>query len=99
MWYELIRASDQVGYQQRLQQLEHACVDFTTFIDFVKDTWLSPHRHRFIEAWINQVLHLGNTTTNRYGYVNTTNQVLHLENITKNGLGTNQNLSLLSFVS
>ncbi|CAI8595705.1 unnamed protein product [Vicia faba] len=50
---------------QRLQQLEHACVDFKSFINYVKDTWLTPYSHRLVEAWINQVLHLGNTTTNR----------------------------------
>ncbi|XP_058742469.1 uncharacterized protein LOC131614956 [Vicia villosa] len=52
-------------YHQRLKQLEDACVDSKGFIDYVNDTWLTPHRHRFVKAWINQVLHLGNTTTNR----------------------------------
>ncbi|XP_058742218.1 PKS-NRPS hybrid synthetase cheA-like [Vicia villosa] len=65
MWFELIKASDEMEYHQRLKQLEDACVDSKGFIDYVNDTWLTPHRHRFFEAWINQVLHLGNTTTNR----------------------------------
>ncbi|XP_058771358.1 uncharacterized protein LOC131644786 [Vicia villosa] len=65
MWFELIKASDEMEYHQRLKQLEDACVDSKGFIDYVNDTWLTPHRHRFVEAWINQVLHLGNTTTNR----------------------------------
>ncbi|XP_058760410.1 PKS-NRPS hybrid synthetase cheA-like [Vicia villosa] len=65
MWFELTRASDEMEYHQRLKQLEDACVDSKGFIDYVNETWLTPHRHRFVEAWINQVLHLGNTTTNR----------------------------------
>ncbi|XP_058734907.1 protein FAR1-RELATED SEQUENCE 5-like [Vicia villosa] len=68
MWFELIKASDEMEYHQRLKQLEDACVDSKGFIDYVNDTWLTPHRHRFVEAWINQVLHLGNTTTNRVEY-------------------------------
>ncbi|XP_058742559.1 PKS-NRPS hybrid synthetase cheA-like [Vicia villosa] len=65
MWFELTRASDEIEYHQRLKQREDACVDSKGFIDYVNETWLTPHRHRFVEAWINQVLHLGNTTTNR----------------------------------
>ncbi|XP_058768861.1 uncharacterized protein LOC131642657 [Vicia villosa] len=55
MLYDLIRASDEMEYHQRLKQLEDACVDSKDFIDYVIDTWLTPHRHRFVEAWINQV--------------------------------------------
>ncbi|KAI5384532.1 hypothetical protein KIW84_071508 [Lathyrus oleraceus] len=58
-------ASDEVEYGQRLHQLEQACVDYSGFMNYVKDTWLTPHKHRFVGAWINRVLHLGNTTTNR----------------------------------
>ncbi|XP_058766295.1 PKS-NRPS hybrid synthetase cheA-like [Vicia villosa] len=65
MWFELTRTSDEMEYHQRLKQLEDACVDSKGFIDYVNDTWLTPYRHRFVETWINQVLHLGNTTTNR----------------------------------
>ena len=66
LWMEVVWASDEVEYGQRLHQLEQACVDYSGFINYVKDTWLTPHRHRFVGAWINRVLHLGNTTTNRY---------------------------------
>lgn len=65
---KVVWASDVVEYDQRLQQLEHACVDCSEFIDYVKDTWLNPHKHIFVGAWINRVLHLGNTTTNKYIY-------------------------------
>ncbi|KAI5404231.1 hypothetical protein KIW84_051400 [Lathyrus oleraceus] len=65
LWMEVVWASDEVEYGQRLHQLEQACVNYSGFINYVKDTWLTPHRHRLVGAWINRVLHLGNTTTNR----------------------------------
>ncbi|KAI5395113.1 hypothetical protein KIW84_061638 [Lathyrus oleraceus] len=65
LWMEVVWASDEVEYDQLLHQLERACVDFSGFINYVKYTWLTPHRQRFVGAWINRVLHLGNTTTNR----------------------------------
>ena len=36
------------------------------FTDYVNDTWIIPHKEKFITAWTNKVMHLGNTTTNRY---------------------------------
>ncbi|KAI5427084.1 hypothetical protein KIW84_032494 [Lathyrus oleraceus] len=65
LWMEVVWASDEVEYGQRLHQLEQACVDYSGFINYVKDTWLTPHKQRFVGAWINRVLHLGNTTTNQ----------------------------------
>ncbi|KAI5415612.1 hypothetical protein KIW84_040870 [Lathyrus oleraceus] len=48
LWMEVVWASDEVEYGQRLHQLEQACVDYSGFINYVKDTWLTPHRHRFV---------------------------------------------------
>ena len=33
------------------------------FVDYVNQTWLIPHQERFVKAWTNKVMHLGNTTT------------------------------------
>ncbi|CAK8541821.1 unnamed protein product [Lathyrus sativus] len=65
LWTDVVWASDEVEYVQRLNQLEQTCVDCNEFIDYVKDIWLTPHRQRFVRVWINRVLHLGNTATNR----------------------------------
>ena len=35
-------------------------------VDYMKQTWLIPHKERFVVVWTNKVMHLGNTTTNRY---------------------------------
>ncbi|KAH1197698.1 hypothetical protein GmHk_18G051420 [Glycine max] len=34
------------------------------FVDYVKETWIIPHKEKFVSAWTNKVMHLGNTTTN-----------------------------------
>ena len=34
--------------------------------DYVNQTWLTPHKERFVKAWTNKVIHLGSTTTIRY---------------------------------
>jgi len=38
------------------------------FVDYVCQTWVIPHKERIVKAWTNKVMHLGNTTTNRYEY-------------------------------
>ncbi|KAI5415348.1 hypothetical protein KIW84_040697 [Lathyrus oleraceus] len=48
LWMEVVWASDEVEYGQRLHQLEQACFDYSGFINYVKDTWLTPHMHRFV---------------------------------------------------
>ncbi|KAH1254121.1 hypothetical protein GmHk_04G010626 [Glycine max] len=35
------------------------------FIDYVSKTWIIPHKKKFITVWMNKVMHLGNTTTNK----------------------------------
>ncbi|KAL5180176.1 Protein FAR1-RELATED SEQUENCE 5 [Glycine soja] len=41
------------------------CLPWPMFIDYVNDTWIIPHKEKFITAWTNKVIHLGKTTTNR----------------------------------
>ncbi|KAH1203363.1 hypothetical protein GmHk_17G049628 [Glycine max] len=48
-----------------LQKFQMACSPWPMFIDYVNKTWIIPHKEKFITAWTNKVMHLGNTTTNR----------------------------------
>lgn len=66
LWRKIVYCSEEKEYEELLQVFEQACVDNIIFFDYVRDTWLNPHKERFVEAWTNRVLHLGNTTTNRY---------------------------------
>jgi hypothetical protein len=65
LWRKLVWSRDEEKYQEQLNEFEQACVEWSTFVNYVKETWLKPHKERFVEAWVNQVMHLGNLTTNR----------------------------------
>ncbi|KAH1190294.1 hypothetical protein GmHk_20G057884 [Glycine max] len=41
-----------------------ACAPWPMFVDYVKETWIIPHKEKFVSSWTNKVMHLGNTTTN-----------------------------------
>ncbi|KAJ1395525.1 FAR1-related protein [Sesbania bispinosa] len=46
-----------------IKQFEEMCPP--NFFDYVNKTWIIPHKEKFLAAWIDRVMHLGNTTTNR----------------------------------
>ncbi|KAH1266468.1 hypothetical protein GmHk_01G001958 [Glycine max] len=43
-----------------------ACSPWPMFVDYVCQTWVIPHKERFVKTWTNKVMHLGNTTTNGF---------------------------------
>ena len=65
-FFSVVDSPDSDVYQQRMTHFEDVSTPFSNFIDYVKNTWLIPHKERFVSAWVDQVMHLGNTTTNRY---------------------------------
>lgn len=69
-WSDLINSPDEAEYVQRLHHFEDVCANFPIFMEHVKNTWLIPHKEKFVLAWTDQVMHLGNTTTNRYAQTN-----------------------------
>ncbi|KAH1188237.1 hypothetical protein GmHk_U059798 [Glycine max] len=52
-------------FDEYLKRFEMVCSSWPMFVDYVKDTWIIPHKKNFVTAWTNKVMHLGNTTTNR----------------------------------
>ncbi|KAH1222136.1 hypothetical protein GmHk_12G035375 [Glycine max] len=52
-------------FDECLKKFEIACAPWPMFVDYVKETWIIPHKEKFVSAWTNKVMHLGNTTTNR----------------------------------
>ncbi|KAK2383491.1 protein FAR1-RELATED SEQUENCE [Trifolium repens] len=66
LWYNVVSSQNEVEFQQRLNELDQACVNSSKFVDYINNIWLTPHKERFVHAWTNKVMHLGNTTTNRY---------------------------------
>lgn len=77
-WNALVRSSDEAEYEQRLAVFQSVSIDCSYFHTYVHETWLIPHKERFVEAWTNRVMHLGNTTTNRYCiFVMNTKYLIH----------------------
>ena len=62
----IIDVATEEEYISRVTIIEKSCQDFKKFVQYVHDTWLIPHKDKFVRAWIHNVMHLGNTTTNRY---------------------------------
>lgn len=62
-WDDVIDGPPKDGdYMQHLTLFEKVCSNFIVFANYVKNTWLIPHKKKFVMEWINQVMHLGNTT-------------------------------------
>ncbi|KAH1256839.1 Protein FAR1-RELATED SEQUENCE 5 [Glycine max] len=55
------------NFVESLQKFQIACSPWPMFVDYVNDTWIIPHKKKFITAWTNKVMHLGNTTINSLG--------------------------------
>ncbi|KAH1238587.1 putative protein FAR1-RELATED SEQUENCE 10 [Glycine max] len=65
-WGTLVDCPSEHEFHESHQKFQVACSPWPMFIDYVNDTWIIPHKEKFITAWTNKVMHLGNTTTNRY---------------------------------
>ncbi|KAH1232862.1 hypothetical protein GmHk_09G025435 [Glycine max] len=64
-WGNLVDCPSEQEFPEHLQRFQVACSPWPMFIDYVCETWIVPHKEKFILAWTNKVMHLGNTTTNR----------------------------------
>ncbi|KAH1213072.1 putative protein FAR1-RELATED SEQUENCE 10 [Glycine max] len=65
-WGSLVDCPSEYEFHESYQKFQVACSPWPMFVDYVNDTWIIPHKEKFITAWTNKVMHLGNTTTNRY---------------------------------
>ncbi|KAL5165409.1 hypothetical protein HKD37_18G050537 [Glycine soja] len=64
-WRSLMDCLSEQEFDDCLMKFEITCLTWPMFVDYVKQTWLIPHMQRFVKVWMNKVMHLGNTTTNR----------------------------------
>ena len=74
-WGTLVDCPSEHQFDEYLKRFEIVCLPWPMFVDYVKDTWIIPHKEKFVTAWTNKVMHLGNTTTNRY-------EIVHLFRLT-----------------
>ena len=64
-WGSLVDCLSKQDFDDCLMKFEIAYSPWPMFVDYVKQTWLIPHKERFVTACTNKVMHLGNITTNR----------------------------------
>ncbi|KAL5127506.1 Protein FAR1-RELATED SEQUENCE 5 [Glycine soja] len=64
-WGCLTDCPSEQQFDECLKKFEMACAPWPMFVDYVKETWIIPHKEKFVSAWTNKVMHLGNTITNR----------------------------------
>ncbi|KAL5153782.1 Protein FAR1-RELATED SEQUENCE 2 [Glycine soja] len=64
-WGSLTDCPSEQQFDECLKKFEVACALWPIFDDYVKETWIIPHKEKFVSAWTNKVMHLGNTTTSR----------------------------------
>ncbi|KAL5161917.1 Receptor-like protein 15 [Glycine soja] len=61
----LVDCPSEQQFDECLKRFEMVCSPWPIFVDYVKDTWIILHKEKFVTAWTNKVMHLGNTITNR----------------------------------
>ncbi|KAH1254465.1 Protein FAR1-RELATED SEQUENCE 5 [Glycine max] len=64
-WGSLVDFPSKQQFHECLKKFEISCSPWPMFVDNVNDTWIIPHKEKFAIAWMNKMMHLGNTTTNR----------------------------------
>ncbi|KAH1224997.1 hypothetical protein GmHk_11G031990 [Glycine max] len=75
-WGSLVDCPSKEDFNECFKKFEIACSPRPMFVDYVNQTWIIPHKERFVKAWTNKVMHLGNTTTNRYENWYALNQIV-----------------------
>ena len=65
-WSVLVFSSKEDDYERNLRSLTTDYYTYPGVVKYVTESWLTPYKERFVAAWTNKVMHLGNVTTNRY---------------------------------
>ncbi|KAL5177256.1 hypothetical protein HKD37_08G023052 [Glycine soja] len=65
-WGSLVDCPSEHQFDYCLKKFEIACSPWPMFVGYVNETWIISQKEKFVTAWTNKVMHLGNTTINRY---------------------------------
>lgn len=69
MWNVMVLAETEEDYGHYLSELETHFHRYTQAVDHCKEQWLLPYK-KFVAAWMDKLMDLGNTTTNGYDLLN-----------------------------
>jgi len=61
-WTSVIDCKDCEAFPKCVEGFESACLAWPIFFEYVRKTWITPHKEKFVFAWTNKVMHMGNTT-------------------------------------
>jgi len=65
-WGSVVDCDDPVQFEHHVQAFQVFCSPWPIFVDYIIGTWLVSHKEKFVKAWTDRLMHLGNTTINRY---------------------------------
>jgi len=65
-WENVMDCEDKLKFNDCVNRLELVCQSWPVLFEYVNDSWIIPYNKYFVKAWTNKVMHLGNTTSNRY---------------------------------
>jgi len=65
-WKTIIDCTKIVKFDEFEKIFETICSPWPLLFEYVKNTWIIPHKEKFVKCWTNLLMHLGNTTSNRY---------------------------------
>jgi len=68
-WTTVIDCTDYEAFHKCVEGFESACLAWPIFLEYVQKTWIKPHKEKFVSVLTNKVMHMGNTTSNRYGVI------------------------------
>jgi len=64
-WGNIIDSTNVHFFEDFVKDFEILCEPWPLFVEYVKKTWLIPHKEKFVKAWVDNFMHLGNLTSNR----------------------------------
>ena len=65
-WKTIIDCIEIGKFDGFVKFFETICSQWPLLVQYVKNTWIIPHKEKFVKCWTNSLMHLGNTTSNRY---------------------------------
>ncbi|KAH7850059.1 hypothetical protein Vadar_027238 [Vaccinium darrowii] len=64
-WDLLVISENPKQYNDHLKLMKRDFQSIPEAIEYVEQSWLGPYKERFVAAWTDKVMHLGNYTSNR----------------------------------
>ncbi|XP_068492204.1 uncharacterized protein [Phaseolus vulgaris] len=64
-WRTIIDCTYIAKFDEFIKSFETIFSPWPLLVEYVKNTWIIPHKEKFVKCWTDSLMHLGNTTSNR----------------------------------